>query len=131
MCRLLVLCAFAIFFCLANAQSGCLVPNKPYTFPPTKIDGDYFQWLRQQSDSMLVKYFSTGTPAQLTDFMAARVAHIMQHINGTTTPHTVCLPQDFVNEAGHTDVAHWLIDYQFYHRLLMLLPDVCITVSLH
>lgn len=57
-------------------------------------------------------------------FLDARVTHIFQHLNGTTGPHTVCLPQKFDETADQFDVEHWLVDYQYLHRLLRMFPGL-------
>eukprot|EP01127_Copromyxa_protea_P008098 TRINITY_DN1852_c0_g1_i2.p3 TRINITY_DN1852_c0_g1~~TRINITY_DN1852_c0_g1_i2.p3 ORF type:complete len:141 (+),score=19.51 TRINITY_DN1852_c0_g1_i2:23-445(+) len=103
-------------------SSTCLVPDEQYPFPNNKITSEYFQWLRQISDARTKGYFAKATPAQMNSFLDARVSHIFQHLNNTVGPHTVCLPQDFEHVAIQTDVEHWLIDYQYLHRLMKLFP---------
>jgi hypothetical protein len=46
--------AFLLSFIAANQAGSCLAPNQNYSFPPTKITGEYFQWLRQISDQGII-----------------------------------------------------------------------------
>lgn len=74
----------------------------------------------------MLAYVANASRQQLTSFLNARISHIYDHLNGTTGPHTVCMPQDFTRAIGHLQPEHWLVDYQYLHRLLRLFPGMII-----
>jgi hypothetical protein len=108
------------FFCFPMAQScTCLIgAEKNYTFPVNPVTPEYFQWLRKISDDELRDHMKQATPEQLTRFIEKRQQHIIDHIEGKTDAHTVCMPPDFTEIVHQDDKRHWQVDYDYFHRLL-------------
>lgn len=108
---------------MAQPCGSCLVgADKNYTFPQDPVTPEYFQWLREISDDRIREHFRPATPEELTKFIEKRQQHIVDHLDGKTVEHDVCMPPDFVERVDQDDKRHWKVDYDYFHRLLGVFP---------